>query len=292
MCLRPSILGALAAAAVVVSAQDDAEYDDMGPAAFMWPPDRVWSAAADNTSPCGSVADASNRTEFPLENGKVALVAQDDSYDIELSISYSSDPQSNDDFETLVDAKAFSELDPGHTCVPLTLPSSPSAGDNATLQVRYIADFDKPENQTFYACADIRLVELAKFATAIPCFNATEQDGDDAAGPDWDYHGEHDDDDDDDDKGSDDESNGADGGGKSSGGKGSSGLSGGAIAGIVVGVVGGLAALAAAGFFLYRKRQREASMRRQEQSARGVAWTEQPPKNPSVSTASVRMQNL
>lgn len=45
---------------------DDPEYDDMGPAAFMWPPDRVWSAAADNTSPCGSVASPSNRTDFPL----------------------------------------------------------------------------------------------------------------------------------------------------------------------------------------------------------------------------------
>lgn len=66
MSLRLSILGAIAAAAAVASAQDDAEYDDMGPAAFMWPPDRVWSAAADNTSPCGSVADAGNRTEFPL----------------------------------------------------------------------------------------------------------------------------------------------------------------------------------------------------------------------------------
>lgn len=43
-----------------------ATHNDMGPAAFMWPPDRVWSAAADNHAPCGSVAGVGNRTEFPL----------------------------------------------------------------------------------------------------------------------------------------------------------------------------------------------------------------------------------
>lgn len=39
---------------------------EMGPAAFMWPPDRVWSAVADNTAPCGSIAGVSNRTQFPM----------------------------------------------------------------------------------------------------------------------------------------------------------------------------------------------------------------------------------
>lgn len=39
---------------------------DMGPAAFMWPPDREWGAAQDNTPPCGSSAGATTRTEFPL----------------------------------------------------------------------------------------------------------------------------------------------------------------------------------------------------------------------------------
>ena len=40
--------------------------DEMGPAAFMWPPDRVWSGDEDNRAPCGSRASAGNRTEFPL----------------------------------------------------------------------------------------------------------------------------------------------------------------------------------------------------------------------------------
>lgn len=39
---------------------------DMGPAAFLWPPDRAWGAAQDNTAPCGSSAGVTNRTEFPL----------------------------------------------------------------------------------------------------------------------------------------------------------------------------------------------------------------------------------
>lgn len=38
----------------------------MGPAAFMWPPDRVWSGDMDNQPPCGSRAAPGNRTEFPL----------------------------------------------------------------------------------------------------------------------------------------------------------------------------------------------------------------------------------
>jgi hypothetical protein len=40
--------------------------EGMGPAAFMWPADRVWSAATDNTAPCGSIANVVNRTDFPL----------------------------------------------------------------------------------------------------------------------------------------------------------------------------------------------------------------------------------
>lgn len=39
---------------------------DMGPAAFLWPPDRLWNAGIDNTPPCGSVASVGNRTQFPL----------------------------------------------------------------------------------------------------------------------------------------------------------------------------------------------------------------------------------
>lgn len=81
--------------------------DEMGPAAFMWPADRVWAGDVDNRAPCGSRASAGNRTEFPLslsypwvnspcqtantdvEGGAISLVAQDDYYDAKISISYS-----------------------------------------------------------------------------------------------------------------------------------------------------------------------------------------------------------
>lgn len=62
----------LAVASFVAAQSDDnpssasVTDDEMGPAAFMWPPDRVWSGDMDNRSPCGSRASAGNRTEFPL----------------------------------------------------------------------------------------------------------------------------------------------------------------------------------------------------------------------------------
>lgn len=38
----------------------------MGPVAFLWPENRNWTAAYDNTGPCGSSTGVTNRTEFPL----------------------------------------------------------------------------------------------------------------------------------------------------------------------------------------------------------------------------------
>jgi len=40
--------------------------DNMGPAAVLWPSDRAFSEANDNTAPCGSAAGVSNRTDFPM----------------------------------------------------------------------------------------------------------------------------------------------------------------------------------------------------------------------------------
>jgi hypothetical protein len=66
-----------------VSAQSHgsgAEGTEMGPVAFMWPSDRIWDAAHDNTAPCGSAAGPSNRTIFPLQQGQVALSIADDAW--------------------------------------------------------------------------------------------------------------------------------------------------------------------------------------------------------------------
>lgn len=175
------------------------------------------------------------------------------------------------------------ELDPGHTCVNVEdAPSSTSAGANATLQIKYIADFDTPDNQTFYACADITYVELTDFDTAIPCFNVTEP-ADDDSGSDSDHT--------DSDSDSDSDSDKSDSG--SSSGGGSSGLSGGAIAGIVVGSVAGVALFALAGLLIYRRKHQRLRMLRQQHSSRGVDWENQPGKaKDSISNSSVRMQNL
>lgn len=79
--------------------------EEMGPAAFLWPPDRAWSAHIDNHAPCGSVEGPGKRVEFPLSTstislppiatnihppagGRISLVAQDDSYETMIGISY------------------------------------------------------------------------------------------------------------------------------------------------------------------------------------------------------------
>ncbi|KAM5349245.1 hypothetical protein ACJ41O_005752 [Fusarium nematophilum] len=244
--------------------------DEMGPAAFMWPPDRVWSGDRDNEAPCGSRASPGNRTEFPLTGGAVALVAQDDYYNAKISISYSDDPSENDYFETLIEEKSIADLNPGHTCVEIDdAPSRISAGDNATLQIIYRADWDAPHNQTFYACADITFVESSAFTFKIPCFNSTEPGEDDiAAGATANPSATatH--------RATSTEtseaSNGSDEG-ESSGG-GSKKLSGGAIAGIVVGAIAGVVLIAGAALFLWRRNQqkkRDERIARMEANARG-----------------------
>ena len=49
---------------------------EMGPVAFMWPPDREWGAAQDNRAPCGSSQGVVNRTEFPLGMFRPFLVSK------------------------------------------------------------------------------------------------------------------------------------------------------------------------------------------------------------------------
>ena len=178
------------------------------------------------------------------------------------------DPKANSDFTTLIDAKAMREVDRGHTCVSTgDAPASVKNGTNATLQIKYIAQFDHPDNETFYACADITYVAVSDFKEHIPCFNATEPP----------------------------ENNSGKGTSTPtavpSDGKSGAGLSGGAIAGVVVGSVAGVGLLLAAGLFIYRRKQQRLRNLRQQHSARGVKWDEQHGRD-SNSNTSVRMQNL
>ncbi|KAF5123323.1 hypothetical protein E5D57_011235 [Metarhizium anisopliae] len=233
------LLTVLAMATSVATAANPTTSDDMGPAAFMWPEDRVWSAAADNTAPCGSVARVGNRTNFPLN------------------------PKEDNDFTTLIKPEAMAELDKGHTCVNVqNPPPSIKAGANATFQIKYVASFDKPEKETFYACADITYVDFANFKEKVPCFNATvpEDSKKDTPTPTSDAS-------------------------KNSG-SASSGLSGGGTAGVVIGVVGGVALIAVAALLIYRRRQQRLRMLRQKFSPRNIKPDGQHRDSPSVRSES------
>ena len=201
-----------------------------------------------------------------------------------------SDPESNDDFETLIDFLAFRDLELGHTCITVEdSHSSLSPGENATLQIKYISEFDTPRNQTFYACADIYYVEHLPYDMDARCFNATmpgdSDDSDSSHGPEKSGSSDKDgsEEDDDDSDSDDDDSDSGSGGGR--------GLSGGAIAGIVVGSLAGLAALAAGALLFYRKRQQRLRAERQRESARNVKVDREDNVGKN-SQSSVRMQNL
>ncbi|KAK5459470.1 hypothetical protein LTS15_003598 [Exophiala xenobiotica] len=247
--------------------------ETMGPVAFLWPPDREWGATKDNTASCGSAAGVSNRTQYPLLNGQVALVAQDESWSIQVAISHRNNPTSNEDFETVIAAIRIPELDEGHQCYPIPDPPvDVEAGANATLQIKYTSDFDTDKNETFYACADITYVSTSQFTYQVPCFNATIDDYN-ITEPDS-------------------TSSGTAAGVSAtastpsqSSGPSSSHLSGGAIAGIVIGVVAGVTAFLAALFFCWRRTARKKRFR-QQSSIRAVNWDENTTGSPSASHAS------
>lgn len=147
----------------------------MGPAAFMWPADRPWSASADNTAPCGSHAAIGNRTDFPLgAAGKVSFTIADDTTQIDLRIAYGNNPTSQSDFSSLL--PTIQAFEPGHQCysVPAVL-SSVTAGTNATIQMEYRGN-DSGKDESFYACADITFVEAEVFSFAVNCFNVTVEE--------------------------------------------------------------------------------------------------------------------
>ncbi|KAG8625776.1 hypothetical protein KVT40_006177 [Elsinoe batatas] len=237
----------------------------MGPAAFMWPPDREWGAAQDNTSPCGSSSGVVNRTDFPLVNGQVALVMQDDSYYVQVGIAYANNPQIESDFSVVIDDARLTELDPGHACFAVPdPPSGTQAGSNATLQIRYTSDFETDKNETFYACADIRYVLTQDFSYNVPCFNASVDDftlpaaiatpssSGTAASATTTSSG----------------SAVSSAQAEASG----SGLSGGAIAGVVIGAIAGVALLVGGLLFLWRRKQQQNRNAQIAQSSRHVAW--------------------
>ncbi|KAE8356144.1 hypothetical protein BDV28DRAFT_145487 [Aspergillus coremiiformis] len=251
------------ASAIGVWAHGEEETKEMGPVAFMWPPDRPWAAAFDNTAPCGSSSGVTNRTDFPMINGQLALVIQDESWNIQIAVSHKSNPNTNDDFETFIDGSSIKNIDPGHQCYPVPNQSiDVEEGRNATFQIKYTSEFDTDRNETYYACADVRYVAVSKFTTQVPCFNVTANeftatttttaaiDATATVG-----------------------SSGSSSKDSNTSAKSSPGLSGGAIAGIVVGCVTGVVFVIAV-LFGYRRFLQKYRSYRQKASMRNVDWAE------------------
>ncbi|KAJ5505031.1 hypothetical protein N7463_007905 [Penicillium fimorum] len=259
--MMKNYIALIALSAIGVCAHGEEASTEMGPAAFLWPPDRLWGAAYDNNAPCGSSTGAVNRTNFPLINGKLALVLQDESWNVQVAISHKSNPTTNADFEPFIDGSSLSDVEPGHECYSVPNPSvDVEEGANATFQIKYTSDFDTDKNETYYACADVTYVAASKFTYQVPCFNVTTEEFAEVTST---------------------AAAGSTATAKSDTSKNTSptsekdsGLSGGAIAGIVVGSVAGLA-IGVALLFFYRRLLQKYRFFRQKASTRNVDWNEE-----------------
>ncbi len=175
-------LCSFATSSIAEALEHGSEYaNSMGEIAMLYPSDREWSEEAETTAPCGSYSDIQNRTEFPLDNGFVALVAKSmKAWSVSLKISYKKDPTENSDFDEWANGNVTNEISIGHTCFYMPdQPSSVNSGDVATIQLEYMAIEDENDNETHYACADIKFVEDSVFKVteeALSCFNATDND--------------------------------------------------------------------------------------------------------------------
>ncbi|KAL4916550.1 hypothetical protein BDW62DRAFT_202539 [Aspergillus aurantiobrunneus] len=197
-----------------------------------------------------------------LVNGQLALVVQDESWNVQIAVSHQNNPTSTNDFETIIAERRISDIDPGHMCYPVPNPGVDiEEGMNATFQIQYTSEIDTGRNETYYACAGATYIPTSRFTYQVPCFNvttdeftATNETGSSPFDDDNDSHLLSD-------------SNAGSSGSSSSG----SGLSRGAIAGIVVGCVVVLV-IAAVLLFGYRKLFQKYRSLRQKTSDRNVDW--------------------
>ncbi|RHZ45931.1 uncharacterized protein CDV56_101901 [Aspergillus thermomutatus] len=253
MSYKRLILLSLYTAIVLGHGEEQAE--DMGPVAFLWPPDRLWGAAE---SPVWYEVFTTNMSY--QVNGQLALVVKDESWNVQVAVSHKNNPLSNDDFETFISATRIPDIEVGHECYPVpNVPADVEAGSNATFQIKYTSDEDgAAKNETYYACADIIYVPTSQFTYQVPCFNVTADEFTAVTTT---------------------ASAGSTATGTSSSSmatakdakKSSSGLSGGAIAGIVVGSVAAVA-IGAILLFGYRRLLQKYRFMRQKASTRNVNW--------------------
>ncbi|KAL6879070.1 hypothetical protein J3F83DRAFT_278425 [Trichoderma novae-zelandiae] len=166
----------------------------VGAALFGWPPPRPFNYYTERLAPCGSPVGAGERVEVPIEEARVAFFAQRD-LPLELAISYSQDPTSQDDFETLRYNVHRGSLVCGTTCILLGDPIPGVAhGRNATLQFRYLSDYDVPQSYEYrYSCADITFSDKVDNSNGDICVNKTLPTAyDRLSGPPPDVKDEHD----------------------------------------------------------------------------------------------------
>lgn len=74
------------------------------------------------------------------------------------------DPTSESEFTEQI-VHNVTEIEPGHQCYKIDdLPSTVSAGSNATIQLEYWAEYEDEnngKNETFYVCADVVRTSLS-----------------------------------------------------------------------------------------------------------------------------------
>ncbi|EFR04999.1 hypothetical protein MGYG_08002 [Nannizzia gypsea CBS 118893] len=144
----------------------------MDPVRFIWPHSREQNAAQYSASPCGSAAGVINRTYFPLSHGVLALVIEEDTSNIQVSISYKENPMSNDDFVILIKPNRIKGTGLGGGCYPVPDPPKNTMNEtDATLQIKYQAPIDHGNIETSYSCADIRYIASGSFHPRVPCFS-------------------------------------------------------------------------------------------------------------------------
>ncbi|KAM3425269.1 hypothetical protein BST61_g7217 [Cercospora zeina] len=158
----------LLAATRAIASHEAPDASNIGPAAFLWPRERPLIADADATPPCGLTNAVQTRTEFPMTNGRIALVARNKTRAVHVAVSYTDNPVAQDAFDVF-DGPQQVQLGIGHTCIWAPAPpASVTIGSNATFQVFYA-----PEEGVHYACADVTYVDSGAFDEPVPCFNAT-----------------------------------------------------------------------------------------------------------------------
>ncbi|UKZ70541.1 uncharacterized protein TrAtP1_011522 [Trichoderma atroviride] len=114
------------------------------------------------------------RSKFPLHNGYLVLLSKYETQNIEVKVSYNTDPQSVADFSHFL-KRRISNYGVGFTCFKIPdAPQGMDAGANATFQMRLESNYETPLPRSYFSCADITYVEREGLDFPFPCVNTTD----------------------------------------------------------------------------------------------------------------------